>query len=56
MHYRIRDQHAFECDSCADVFEADDLDFSTAVRSLKYADWTIKKVGDVWIHNCPNCH
>lgn len=45
----------FECDSCADSLETLSRDFDAAWGSAKAIGWQTLKIGDVWIHACPDC-
>jgi len=45
----------FECDSCNEVLETATGDFDDALAILKREEWKAQKIGQVWIHACPNC-
>jgi hypothetical protein len=45
----------FECDSCNEVLETETSDFVEALMILKREEWDARKIGDLWIHICPEC-
>ena len=45
----------FECDSCSEVLKTETRDFDDALAILKRNQWKAQKVGQDWIHACPNC-
>jgi hypothetical protein len=46
---------AFECDSCNEVLKTETRDFDDARAMMQREEWKAQKIGDVWIHACPNC-
>jgi hypothetical protein len=45
----------FECDSCNEVLRTDMRDFDDALAIMKGKESKAQKIGDLWIHACPNC-
>jgi hypothetical protein len=45
----------FECDSCPEVLKTETRIFDDARAILKREEWKAQKIGNVWIHACPNC-
>jgi hypothetical protein len=45
----------FECDSCDAVLKTDTRDFDDARATIQREQWKAQKIGDLWIHACPNC-
>jgi ribosomal protein L37AE/L43A len=45
----------WECDTCLETFEPDTGDFNEASAAAKRDGWKAAKVGDVWVHACPDC-
>jgi hypothetical protein len=45
----------FECDSCNEVLKTETRDFDDARAIMQRKEWKARKVGDVWVHACPNC-
>lgn len=45
----------FECDSCDEVWESGTSEFNEAWAEAKSMGWRAKKVGNVWVHACPDC-
>ena len=52
---RQHGKYVFECDSCKAVLETETGDFDDAQATRKREQWKAEKVGDVWIHACPDC-
>lgn len=48
------------CDECGFVFddpeEADERDFKGVLAEMKKLNWTVRKIGDSWIHLCGDCN
>jgi hypothetical protein len=44
-----------ECDACPETFEGESGEFNEVWAAAKRDGWTAKKVGDLWIHECPTC-
>jgi len=53
---RSRGDITFECDKCATTLETKQADFNSAWNMAKRDGWRAKKIGTVWMHECPNCH
>lgn len=45
---------SFCCDACGEVRESDD-EFAIAWRVAKDEGWKAKKLGEDWVHSCPDC-
>jgi hypothetical protein len=45
----------FECDGCPDVLETGEVEFPDAMAEFRRDGWKAEKIGDEWIHLCPNC-
>ena len=45
----------FECDSCAEVLESGTSNFDSAWNAAKRIGWRVKKIGNEWVHTCPEC-
>lgn len=45
----------FECDSCDETLTADTDDFTEAWNEAKREGWRSRKIGDEWLHGCPEC-
>jgi hypothetical protein len=56
---RVHSLVTFECDGCAEVFEADTVDFDAAMRTFRADGWRAAKLGGqsrvAWHHFCPEC-
>ncbi len=46
----------WECDSCDETFEWEDRDsFSEGWAAAKRDGWKTQKIGNEWVHGCPQC-
>lgn len=45
----------FCCDECGEINETHCAVFSGALAKVKSRGWTIRKVGDEWLHYCGDC-
>jgi hypothetical protein len=45
----------FECDSCDAVLATETRDFDDVLAILKREQWKAQKIGQEWIHACPEC-
>lgn len=45
----------FECDTCDELFEWHNQEFDSAWTDAKRQGWRAKKIGDEWVHTCPQC-
>lgn len=45
----------FHCDKCGDIYESHDEDFGSAWSEAKIAGWRARKLGNEWVHACPDC-
>lgn len=45
----------FECDNCSEVLETGEDDFMAALAVMRRENWKAVKVGDDWVHSCPEC-
>ena len=52
---RQRDTIIFECDRCAEIFDAERDEFNEAWTAAKHEGWTARKIGPDWVHACPRC-
>jgi hypothetical protein len=55
MHDVQHGQHVFECDCCDATFTANAEAFIDAWTEAKRDGWKNQKIGNDWIHGCPNC-
>lgn len=56
MLHKVKGDFVIECDDCGETFQDEDCrDFGEFMYALKSHDWKIKKVGNDWIHTCPDC-
>lgn len=46
---------SFQCDKCPEVAETHCEEFSGAHAKIKARGWTTRKIGDDWLHFCPDC-
>lgn len=46
----------FECDSCNEVLESGTSDFNSVWNRAKREGWRAKKLGNDWVHACPQCN
>lgn len=45
-----------ECDSCGEIFEGrDDAEFAQVWSAAKRDGWRSRKIGNDYVHGCPNC-
>lgn len=56
-HYDRKDgEFRFECDGCdTEPFDYTSEDFSEAWGAAKRDGWRAEKVGEEWLHLCPDC-
>lgn len=52
---RQKGEIVFECDSCDETFPAGSNDFTEAWALAKRDGWTSRKIGNDWVHACPDC-
>lgn len=52
MMDRQRGQYIFECDDCGESLYTECYDFQEALYCMRTNDWTARKVGTDWVHNC----
>jgi hypothetical protein len=52
---RQKGRLVFECDSCDAALESKTGDFTEAWAEAKRDGWKSRKIGDVWVHACPDC-
>jgi hypothetical protein len=45
----------FECDSCQEILKTETRVFDDARAIMQSKEWKAQKIGDVWIHACPEC-
>lgn len=45
----------FECDSCSEWALTETDEFDQALDNIKRNGWKVSKIGDEWIHTCPDC-
>jgi hypothetical protein len=45
----------FECDGCDDVLNTQESEFNVAFQEFRAERWIAKKVGEDWLHLCPDC-
>lgn len=45
----------FVCDACPESLDTGCSDFAEANASRQRDGWAAEKVGQDWIHLCPNC-
>lgn len=47
----------FQCDGkrCAEIYEADTKDFNEALNEFRETGWVTRKIGNDWLHVCPDC-
>lgn len=45
----------FECDSCGELLETDESDWTDAQAHFRSAGWLAQKVGQEWLHTCDTC-
>jgi hypothetical protein len=47
----------FHCDGtgCHEVFETETRDWETALELYRASDWTTRRVGEDFLHICPDC-
>lgn len=45
----------FSCDRCEETFEPDTNDFVDAWAEARGKGWKARKVGNAWVHACPDC-
>jgi len=55
MMDRQRGKILFECDSCDEVLNTETGDFDDARDQLNRDGWKARKIGDIWLHGCPDC-
>jgi hypothetical protein len=55
MIQRIHGKVTFECDRCGEIHDTDEREFKDALRSIREAGWTARKMGDDWLHYCEAC-
>lgn len=55
MLERIHGLVVFMCDECDDELETETSDFTEARQMLDREGWRTSKVGDEWVHHCPDC-
>lgn len=44
-----------ECDSCDEVIETGESDFTEAWAKAKRDGWTSRKIANEWLHVCRKC-
>lgn len=45
----------FECDACDETLETGESEWADAHSQFRRDGWKSEKVGDEWVHTCPNC-
>lgn len=45
----------FTCDACPEELDTGERDFAGANAERKRAGWSAEKVGEDWLHLCPDC-
>ena len=50
-----RGEKVAECNECGIEEFGGTLDFAEFVQQLKDTGWRIRKDGDEWVHECPDC-
>jgi hypothetical protein len=45
----------FECDECGATLETEQADFQSAWNMAKREGWRTRKIGEDWVHKCPEC-
>lgn len=43
------------CDTCDEQFAESGDDFKKVWAAAKAAGWRTRKIGDEWVHGCPDC-
>jgi len=46
--------HCTRCDTESEWYDTDG-DFYEFIEGLKADGWVIRKIGDAWMHYCPDC-
>lgn len=52
---RRREEIVVSCDSCPEILETDEEEFSAARTAMHTAGWKVSKGGSEWEHTCPAC-
>lgn len=55
MIHREQGELVCECSECGIEEFGGTLEFQDFIQQLKDTDWRIRKDGDEWIHECPDC-
>lgn len=55
MMDRQHGQIVFECDVCGSTLETEELYFNAAKLILDREGWKARRIGEDWLHSCPNC-
>ena len=43
------------CDTCPEAVETGTRDFAEALTLIKDDGWRVRRIGDEWVHFCPDC-
>lgn len=46
----------FQCDTCPDALDTDEVEFEAAWARAQGDGWKAFKVGGEWCHECPDCN
>lgn len=52
---RQHGQMVYECDGCEATLETGESEFNEALAMFRRDGWKADKVGDEWVHLCPDC-
>jgi hypothetical protein len=55
MIHRIGGNVCFECDSCGENYDSQTNEFHAAWAEAKDLGWRSRKIGQDWVHSCPDC-
>lgn len=55
MIHRQKGTIQLECDSCGEICDRTGQEFLDIWNEAKADGWKARKIGDVWVHTCPDC-
>jgi hypothetical protein len=55
MIRKYKEEFIAECNECGNERYGGVIPFLTFIDQLKDAGWGVQKIGDTWMHTCPDC-